>query len=154
MSVGGGNSQLQELAQAIEEIEQHKNALQGEIEALQNEKAEMNEAIEAIETLDTDSNVQVPLGGGAYVRAEISDIEEIIVDLGAEYAAERDADGAISTLESKQETLNERIEDLRSDISELDAEASELESRAQQMQQQQLQQMQQQQMQQQDSLDE
>ncbi len=148
---GGGSSQLQEMAQAIEEIEQQKEILEGEISSLQDEKTEINEAIEAIETLDTDSKVQVPLGGGAYVRANIEDIDEIIVELGADYAAERDTDGAVSTLESKQENLDSRIEEIRDEIAELEEESSELESRAQQLQQQQMQQMQQQQ---QESLDE
>lgn len=141
----GGNPQLQELAQAIQEIEQQKGILQGEIEALQNQKTEIDEAVEAVGTLETGSTVQVPLGGGAYVRAEVSDIEEIIVELGAEYAVERDADGAVSTLGSKKDTLDGRIKDIQSDIAALETEVEELETRAQQLQQQQLQQLQQQQ---------
>lgn len=141
----GGNPQLQELAQAIQEIEQQKGILQGEIEALQNQKTEIDEAVEAVGTLETGSTVQVPLGGGAYVRAEVADIEEIIVELGAEYAVERDADGAVSTLGSKKDTLDGRIKDIQSDIAALETEVEELETRAQQLQQQQLQQLQQQQ---------
>jgi prefoldin alpha subunit len=149
----GGNQQLQELAQQIQELEQQKEAVQGEIEALRAEQTEIDEAVEAIEKLDTDSTVQVPLGGGAYVRATVEDIKEIIVDLGADYAAERDEAGAVSTLESKRDTLDERIEDLQSEIAEIETETQDLESRAQQMQQQQMQQ-QMQGMQQQESQDE
>lgn len=141
----GGNPQLQEIAQAIQAIEQEKGMLQGEIQSLQNEKTQIDSAMEAIESLDTESIVQVPLGGGAYVRAEVENIEEIIVELGADYAAERDAEGAVSTLESKKETVDERIADIRSEIAELETEAEELEAHAQQLQQQQMQQMQQQQ---------
>ena len=144
----GGNQQLQELAQAVQAIEQEKEILQSEIEALQSQKTEIDEATTAIETLETESTVQVPLGGGAFVRAEVENIEEIIVDLGADYAAERDTDGAVSTLETKKEMLDDRIQDIRSEIAELDDEADELEAHAQQLQQQQMQQMQQQQQQQ------
>jgi prefoldin alpha subunit len=150
MSMGGGNPQLQELAQQLEEIEEQQEALEGEIERLQGEKQDINEAIDAIGELESGSTVQVPVGGDAYVRAEIQDIDEVVVSLGGGYAAERDQDGAVATLETKQDTLDERIEDLRSEIAELETESEKLEERAQQMQAQQLQQMQQQQQQQDD----
>jgi len=88
--------------------------------------------------------VQVPLGGGAYVRAEVQDIDEIIVDLGGGYAAEQKQGDAIDALESKKDSLDDRIGEVRSQISDLEEESQELEQQAQQMQQQ----MQQQQMQQ------
>ncbi|MEF8781659.1 MAG: prefoldin subunit alpha [Haloarculaceae archaeon] len=142
---GGGDSQLQELAQQLEALEQQREALEAEVEGLQAQKQEINEAIEAIEGLESESTVQVPIGGGAYIRAKIEDINEVVVDLGGGYAAERDQEGAVSTLETKQGTLDERIEDVRSEIAELETETEELEKRAQQLQTQQMQQMQQQQ---------
>lgn len=145
---GGGNPEAQEIAQQIEELEQHQDALEEEIQDLQTQKQDIDEAIEAVENLDSGSTVQVPLGGGAYVRAEISDIDEVIVDLGADYSAERDRDGAVDSLGSKQETLDDRIEELRSEITEIETETERLEDRAEQLQSQQLQQMQQQQQQQ------
>jgi prefoldin alpha subunit len=144
MSLGGGDSQLQELAQQLEAIEQQQEALETEIEALQTQKQAVDEAVEAIEELESGATVQVPLGGGAYVRATIEDVDEIVVDLGGGYAAERGQEGAASTLESKQGTIDERIEDLRSDIAQLETESEELEEQAQKLQSQQLQQMQQQ----------
>jgi prefoldin alpha subunit len=141
---GGGQQQLQALAQEIEQLEEEKAAIKGEIEALQTQKVEIDEAVEAIEELETGETVQVPLGGGAYLHAEVGDIDEITVELGAGYAAERSREGAADTLESKKETLDDRIADPREEIAEIDTEMENLEQRAQQMQQQQLQQMQQQ----------
>ena len=146
---GGGNPQMQEIAEQLEALEQQQDALQAEIQSLQGEQQEIDEAIEAIEELDSGSTVQVPLGGGAYIRAEIADIDEIIVELGADYAAEREQDGAIDTLESKRDTLDDRIEGLRSDVAEVETQTKKLEEEAQQMQAQQMQQLQQQQQQQQ-----
>ena len=145
---GGAQQQMQQLAQEIEQIEEQIEALEGEISDLQAEKRGMNEAIEAIEAVESGDTVQVPLGGDAYLRAEIQDVDEVIVEFGAGYAAEQEQNDAIDILESKQDTLDERIEDVRSDIAELETESEELEQQAQQMQQQQMQQMQQ--MQQQD----
>ncbi|MFB6180040.1 MAG: prefoldin subunit alpha [Halorientalis sp.] len=140
MSLGGGGGQLQQLAEEIQALEQEVETLESEIDGLQNEKREIDEAIEAINVLDTGETVQVPLGGDAYVRAEVQDIDEIIVSLGGGYAAEREQDNAIDTLENKQDTLDDRIEDLRAEISEIESESEQLEQQAQQMQQQQMQQ--------------
>ena len=145
MGGGGGQQQLQQLSQELQAIDEEIEEVEGEIQELQNEKSEIDEAVEAIETLESGSTVQVPLGGDAYVRATVDDIDEIVVSLGGGYAAERDQDGAVDTLETKQETLDGHIEGLRDDKAKVEGEMDELEQQAQQMQQQQMQQMMQQQ---------
>jgi prefoldin alpha subunit len=146
--MGGGQQQLQQLSQELQAIDEEIETLKAEIDDLQTEQAAIDDAIEAIDTLDTGSTVQMPLGGGAYVRAEVQDIDEIIVDLGGDFAAEQEADDAADALRTKQEVLDDRIDEVRAEVGELEDESSELEQQAQQMQQQmQQQQMQQQQMQ-------
>jgi prefoldin alpha subunit len=153
--MGGGQQQLQQLSQEIEAIDEEIAELKAEVESLRVRQSEVDEAVEAIETLDSGSTVQVPLGGGAYLRAEIQDIDEVIVDLGGGYAAEQPQDDAIDALERKRGVLDDRVDDVEAEISELESESEELEQQAQQMQQQmQQQQMQQQQMQQQQGDDE
>ena len=144
MMGGGGQQQLQQLSQELQAIDEEIETLQAEIDDLQTEQAEIDDAVEAIDTLDTGSTVQMPLGGGAYIRAEVQDIDEIIVDLGGDFAAEQEADDAADALRTKQEVLDDRIDEVRAEVGELEDESSELEQQAQQMQQQ----MQQQQMQQ------
>jgi prefoldin alpha subunit len=141
--MGGGQQQLQQLSQELQAIDEEIETLKAEIDDLQTEQAAIDDAIEAIDTLDTGSTVQMPLGGGAYVRAEVQDIDEIIVDLGGDFAAEQEADDAADALRTKQEVLDDRIDEVRAEVGELEDESSELEQQAQQMQQQ----MQQQQMQ-------
>ncbi|MFB6163199.1 MAG: prefoldin subunit alpha [Halococcoides sp.] len=145
----GGRQQLEQIVEAIEEIEAEQDDIRSEIDAHNLEQDAIEDAIEAIESLETDETVQVPLGGGAHVRAQIADIEEIIVEIGNGYAAERDAEGAVETLELKLEAHDDRIDELNADIEALDEESDELEQRAQQLQQQLQQQQMQQQMQQQ-----
>ena len=132
--------QLQQLSQELQEIEQQVQTLQAEVEATQEEKSNVDEAIDALGSLETDSTVQVPIGGGAYLRATIEDIDEVIVDLGGDYAAELEEDDAVSALESKKENLDEQISDLNGEISELQTEQEQLEQQAQQIQQQAMQQ--------------
>lgn len=141
---GGGGGQLEELQQQLQLLEQQKQAIRAEIQSVRAQQGMIDDAIDAVETLESDSTVQVPLGGGAYVRAEIQDIDEIVVELGGGYAAERDSDGAISSLENKRGALDDRIEDLEGEITEIESDTEALEAKAQQLQQQQMQQLQQQ----------
>ncbi len=142
--MGGGQQQLQQLSQEIQALDEEIEALEAEIEEYESEKADIDDAVEAIETLDTGETVQVPLGGGAYLRAEVQDIDEVIVSLGGNYSAEQAQDDAIDVLRRKQDALDDRIEETQAEVDELESESQELEQQAQQMQQQ----MQQQQMQQ------
>ncbi|SEH38320.1 prefoldin alpha subunit [Halopenitus malekzadehii] len=144
MMGGGGQQELQQLSQELQALEEQIEALEGEVNAYRQEQQGIDEAIEAIETLETGSTIQVPLGGGAHVRAEVQDIDEIVVSLGGNYAAEQEQTDAIESLRTKQDALDDRIEETQAEIDELEDESSELEQQAQQMQQQ----MQQQQMQQ------
>jgi prefoldin alpha subunit len=142
---GGGGGGMQQLQQEIEQLEEEMNAIDEEIERLQERQTDIDDAIEAINTLESGATVQVPIGGDAYIRTTVDDIDEIVVSLGGGYAAERDQSGAIDTLETKKETLDEHIEGLKSDRTEVEGEMDELEQQAQEMQQQQMQQMMQQQ---------
>ncbi len=144
MGGGPGQQQLQELSQQLQEIQEQIKALEGEIDRLEAEQVEIDEATEAIETLKSGSTVQVPLGGDAYVRAEIQEIDEVIVGLGGGYAAEQEQDHAIDTLEAKRETVDDRIDEINVSIDQLENESSNIEEKAQQLQQQQMQQQMQQ----------
>ncbi|ESS03277.1 MAG: prefoldin, archaeal alpha subunit/eukaryotic subunit 5 [uncultured archaeon A07HR67] len=143
--MGGGQQQLQQLSQELQALDEEIEALEAEVASYRQEKVDIDDAVEAIETLETGATVQVPLGGGAYVRAEVQDIDEIVVSLGGNYSAEQDQEAAVEVLRRKQDALDDRIEETEADIDELESESKELEQQAQQMQQQ----MQQQQMQQQ-----
>lgn len=138
--MSGSQQQLQELSQQLQEVEEQIEALQANVEGIRNEQTEVDEAMDALEKLETDSIVQVPVGGGAYVRAQVQDIDEVIVELGADYAAEFEQEEAVDVLDNKKDRLDERIEEVTDRIADLEAESSELEQKAQQLQQQALQQ--------------
>jgi prefoldin alpha subunit len=142
MSLGGGGpggGELQEVSQQIQQVEQGIEAVEAEIQAVRAEQSDIDEATDAIEGLETGSTVQVPIGGGAYVRATIEDIDEVIVGLGADYATECDHEQAVDLLEEQRDQLDERIEELNEELAELETEEEQLNQRAQQLQQQQMQ---------------
>jgi len=147
--------ELQQLSQQLQELRDEIENLEDEADSLRDDKSDIDEAIDALEALETGATIQVPVGGGAYVRAEVQDMDEVIVTLGGDYAAEQPEDDAIETLENKKDALDDRIEDVTDDIDDLENEADQLESKAQQLQQQAMQQqLQQQQAMQQQGADE
>ncbi len=138
--MGGGGGELQELSQQIQTIQEQVAVLEEEQESLGEEKIEIDDAIDALQRLESGGTVKAPLGGGAYFEAEVADADAITVELGGGYAAQRDAEGAIETLERKQDTLDDRIAEIGDQMDQLEDEAEELQERAQMLQQQQMQQ--------------
>lgn len=131
-----GNEELQELSQQLQVVEEQLEALQAEMQQMQSTKHDIDEAIDALQTLETGSNVQVPVGGGAYVKATIEDIDEVIVSVGGGYASEQNQAKATSLLEDRKELIDDRISEVTSAISELEEQGQQLGQRAQQLQQQ------------------
>ena len=136
MSMGGASPELQELSEQLQQLDAQQEELEAQVERLQDEQVEITEAVDALESLETGSTVQVPLGGGAYVRATVEDIDEVIVDIGGGFAAEQEQEGATETLQTKRNKLSEHIDETEAEISELESEIDEVEQRAQQVQQQ------------------
>ncbi len=135
---------LQELSQQLQELDQVQSQLRTQLEATRLGREEVRDAIDALEELESDAVVQVPLGGGTYVKARIEDIDEVIVDLGADFAAERDREDAISTLETRTDQIDEQIERLQETLSNVSANIQEVQGQAQHLRQQLLQQQSQQ----------
>lgn len=127
-----GSSGVQALNQQLQELEQIKEIIREEMTELRTRKAEIDVAISAIEHLEAGTDVQVPLGGGAYVRTEVEDVDEIVVEIGSKYAAERTREEAIETLKRKQSRLDDQIDDLQSEYSEVATESEQLTQQAQQ----------------------
>lgn len=130
--MSGDQEELQQLSQQLEAIESQLEALHTELQQLRVRQSDMEEAVEALETLETGSTVQVPLGGGTYVRATVEDMDEVIVGIGGSYAAERKAGTAMEVLEDRKDRLAGRIEDLTESIAELESQGEELGQEAQQ----------------------
>lgn len=144
MSQGEAGQHLQELSAQIQELEQVQSQLQAQVEAARTSQQAVTEAKNALGDLETDDVVQVPLGGGAYVRARIEDIDEVIVELGSDYAAEQTRDDAIDSLDRRSDHIEEQIAEIQDGIADIQSDMQELESQAEQFRQQLLQQQSQQ----------
>lgn len=124
---------VQQASQQLQLIQAQLEELTREREAIRTTLENLRGAMDALERLDSGSTVQVPLGGSAYVRAEIQEIDEVIVDIGAGYSAQRSQDGALSTLDERETILEDRLETVTERIGELESEGSELERQLQQV---------------------
>lgn len=83
-------------------------AVRRSIEVLSASVLELNmvkEGLEEIRKLSRDNEVLIPVGGSSFVRARITDTEEIIIGIGANVAAKK------SILEA-EEYLQTRIKEL------------------------------------------
>lgn len=128
----GGEGRLQQVAAQMQELDQVIEALRTQVQRLRAEQRDVEGAIDAIETLDSGDEVQVPLGGGAYVHAAIEDMDAVIVGIGGGYAAERDEGDAVGVLEGKVERLQSEIDEAAEAIADLEAQGEELSVQAQQ----------------------
>jgi prefoldin, archaeal alpha subunit/eukaryotic subunit 5 len=127
---------MAQLSQQLQVIDRQIEQLESEVTQIRAQQTSMREAVRAIGELDTGATVQVPLGGGAFVRATIEDIDEVIVDLGGDYAAEQDATTAVETIQRKREALDGRAEELLEELETVVTRRSELEQQVQAIQQQ------------------
>jgi len=136
MSASDLQGAMTQLSQELQVVESQIEQLEAEVTQIRTQQSSMREAVRAIGELDTGATVQVPLGGGAFVRASIEDIDEVIVELGGDYAAEQDATTASETLQRKRAALDERAEELLEELETVVARRSELEQQVQAIQQQ------------------
>lgn len=130
---GESQQELQQASQQLQVIQAQLQELNRERDALRETKRELQEARNALERLESGASVKVPLGGSAYVKAKIQDIDEVIVDIGGGFSAERPRDGAIDTLEEREEIVESRIESIIEQISELESAGAEIEQEVQQL---------------------
>jgi len=137
--MSGTNPDAQAISQHIQELEQVKEIIREEMGELRSRKAEIDVAISAIESLESGTDVYVPLGGGASIRTEVENVDEIVVDIGSNFAAERPREEAIETLKRKQARIDEQIADRQSEYSEIASESEKLTQQAQQQLSQQMQ---------------
>ncbi len=131
--MSGAERDAREMSQELQAIQAEIQELTRERESLRATLENLEGAVDALERLESDSTVQVPLGGSAYVRASIEDIDEVIVDIGGGFSAQRDRDGAISTLRERQDTVEQQIEEMTERLGELQSESGDLEQQLQQV---------------------
>lgn len=140
MSESEGSDDLQELSAQLQQLTQVESEIETQIQGTQTRLQEVNEAIDALNELETDSTVQVPVGGDTYVRATIDDIDGVIVSLGADFAAEQTREEAIEILNDRIDLIEDGLEELQETLEDVQSDIEQLQGRAEQLRQQRAQQ--------------
>ncbi len=102
------DTELEGLVVELQLLETALDTLQtrvGLVTASINELQLANTTVEGLKTEQKGSTILVPLGGGAYMKATIEDVERLIVGIGADVAVEK-------TVTATQEDMGSRILEL------------------------------------------
>lgn len=105
----------QKLQQMITQLNTYKSQaemLQKQVEALQQSMAELDVLEKTIDDLQNKDSVEslVPVGGGAFMKAEIKDTSNIIMSIGSGIAVKQTAEEAKVTVESQKDELKDSLD--------------------------------------------
>jgi len=120
--------ELMTLQHYLKEYGQQAEIFVSQLELLENGRMEALAAIEALEGMlvSEDGNVLLQIGGGASVRAKVTEPEKIFLSIGAEVVVERSNKEAVEFLkerimemEASQKKVSETLDRLRSQMNEI-----------------------------------
>lgn len=120
---------MQEIVAEVETLRAQSNALQQQLMVVLNTLQELRAAQQALENLDTigsESEMLVPLGGGAFINAHLGDTSKVVLNLGANIMAEKKTSEAVSVLEGQIKQLNDAQRKLEDAITSIDFRMNEL----------------------------
>ncbi len=98
MSKEDGEESLRRQVTELQRLEEMYNALQGQIGLINAALSELqiaNATLEGVKKEKKESSLFVPIGGGTFVKAVLTDTEKVIMNLGAGVSKEKNIDEAI-----------------------------------------------------------
>ena len=120
--------ELMTLQQYLQEYGQQAEIFVQQLQLLENGRMEALAAIESLEEMLTagEATVLLQIGGGASVRAKVTDPEKVLLAIGAEVVVERSNKDAIEFLkerviemEASAKKVSETIDRLRGQMNEI-----------------------------------
>ena len=129
----------EELQRYMIQIEQYKEQLTNlemQISYIQSTVAEYNRArvtVENLEKVDKETEMIVPIGGGAFINAKPTNSSKVLVDIGSGYVAEKKYEDAVKKIDERIETLEKTQERIKSMMEQLESEATEISQKAQKL---------------------
>ena len=128
--------QLQEKYMQMQMIEQQMQQVQKQLKVIDQQIQELNLTEQALNDLkDTKigSEILVPMASGIFVKAELKDNKELVINVGADTVVKKDVDDAkklitdqISEVTNMQQQLNMNLEKLASSAQVLEKELQKL----------------------------
>ncbi|MEL4305018.1 prefoldin subunit alpha [Methanococcoides sp. LMO-2] len=122
---------VRNLAVQHRELQQQAESLQQQMGMVQMSIEDCTRAIATLDELDAVSgaiNTMIPLGGGTFIHADVSNVEKVVVGLGAGISAEKSPSEAKELLNRRKEELGKVIERLNGSLSQIGQRIQSIES--------------------------
>jgi prefoldin alpha subunit len=132
---------LRNLATRYQEFQRQAEALRQEMSVVQASITSCDQTIITINELKTataegrTAETMVPVGYGSYAHAEIKNTDNIIVNLGSGFSAEKTADETIEILNRRKEQLMKLLEQMNASLTKFAQGMQALEAEATRLQQ-------------------
>ncbi|UGV41036.1 prefoldin subunit alpha [Methanococcoides orientis] len=122
---------VRNLASQHRELQNQAESLQQQMGMVQMSIEECTRAIGTLEELESVSgsiNTMLPLGGGAFVHANVANLEKVVVSVGAGISVEKPPAEAKELLNQRKEELNKVVERLNGSIAQVGQRIQSIES--------------------------
>lgn len=118
--------EIQKEFMTLEMYNEQIKKLQEEMGKIEVMKLELLKSIESMEGLKTSKELLIPLGAGAFLKAETPDNEKVIVGVGADNFIEKNVDEVIEEFRKSVEDLEKAESMIKQQIEKTAAEVNRL----------------------------
>ncbi|WP_445476069.1 prefoldin subunit alpha [Methanococcoides methylutens] len=122
---------VRNLAVQHRELQNQAESLQQQMGMVQMSIEDCTRAIGTLEELEAVSgsiNTMLPLGGGAFVHANVANVEKVVVSVGAGISVEKSPAEAKELLNQRKEELSKVVERLNGSIAQIGQRIQSIES--------------------------
>jgi len=115
-------AELQKIAQQVEISRERLQAMEQQINRLEEVKSEQNQALQSLEMIPLEGakGIMVPLGSGVQILANIPKNAGAVIDIGSRVQAEKTREEAVMILQKRNDELNGIIDKLKSEFNVLE----------------------------------
>lgn len=132
-------TQEEELTRNLSLIEYYReqlNSIDMQTQITQAALADLHKAkltVEQLNKADKNSEILIPVGGGAFIHGSVTDVSKVLIDIGAGLVTEKTVDDAIQKIDESIKKLQENQERLLSMAQKIQTEATELSQKTQKL---------------------
>lgn len=121
--------EVQEKIATLQILQEEAETLQRrlvELEILENEYRKTLETLEFFESIDTDVEALMNLGGGVFAYVDVKNSKKMLVDIGSGVVVEREVGEAIDFVKKKIKKIEESQEKMTSMLQQILAQAQKI----------------------------
>lgn len=119
---GSVEERLQEKLLQVEYLKAYGESIHQQLALVattMNELSVAKEALGNLKSMKENSEILVPMGGGAYAKAKVSDTKTVLMNLGADVLADKSLDEGLAMVDSQIKKLEEARNQLNSNVTRI-----------------------------------